>query len=137
MADFEIAYKRTSVFEGGYSNVADDNGNWTGGKKGVGKLVGTNYGISAPDYAAYMGKTPTVNDMVYMPVSVAKKIYKNKYWKGIRGDEIESQQFANNLYDMSVNAGVGTAVILAKRAAKVPENTIMDDNFLEIINQTA
>lgn len=135
MADFEIAYNRTAKFEGGYSNVADDNGNWTGGKKGAGSLVGTNYGISAPDYAAYMGKTPTVNDMKNMPISVAKIIYKKKYWTGMRGDEIRNQSIANGIYDMAVNAGIGTAIILAKRSRNIAENTKMDNDFLNLLNQ--
>ena len=135
MADFEKAYSRTSIFEGGYSSIPDDNGNWTGGKKGSGILVGTNYGISAPDYAAYMGKNPSILDMKNMPIEVAKSIYKKKYWAAIRGDEINNQDTANGIYDMAVNGGIGTSIILAKRAANVPENTKMDDAFLNILNQ--
>lgn len=136
MADFEIAYKRTSIFEGGYSNVPDDNGNWTGGRKGSGTLVGTNFGISAPDYAAYIGKVPTVDDMKNMPVSIAKIIYKKKYWAAVHGDEIRNQQIANNLYDMAVNAGIGAAIMLANRKANLPEKTRWDDTLLNAINQT-
>ena len=137
MADFEIANSRTSIFEGGYSIIPDDNGNWTGGKKGVGILVGTKYGISAPDYAAYLGRVPTASDMKNMTIEVAKKIYYKKYWVAIRGDEINNQDTANGIYDMAVNSGIGTSIILAKRAANVPENTKMDDAFLNTLNQTA
>jgi hypothetical protein len=36
--------------EGGYSNDPDDPGNWTGGKVGVGRLLGTKFGIAAKGY---------------------------------------------------------------------------------------
>lgn len=137
MADFETAYNRVKQNEGGYSDKEEDNGNWTGGMRGVGILVGTNYGITAPEYAAYIGKVPTVSDMKSMSPETAKFIFKKKYWMGIRGDEIVNQDTANGLIDMAVNAGIGTAIILEKRAARwLPENTVMDDNFLNKINQT-
>ncbi|RKS00404.1 glycosyl hydrolase 108 family protein [Flavobacterium sp. 102] len=138
MADFEKAFKRTGIFEGGYTDNPDDNGNWTGGKKGVGDLVGTNYGISAPVYMAYIKRKPTVQDIKNMPHAAVKDIYKKTYWSPIRGNEINDQEVANGIYDMAVNSGVGTAIKLAKRAKRIPENKItskMDDDFLNLLNQ--
>lgn len=137
MANFEQAYKRTAVFEGGYAAHPDDNGNWTGGKKGVGVLVGTNYGISAPVYKTYLGRTPSVEDMKNIPVSARRAIYKKHYWDIVRGDEIKNQPIANSLYDMAVNAGPGMAIIQLKRAKKYHEFTpMMTNDFLDVINQT-
>jgi lysozyme family protein len=138
MADFEKAYKRTGIFEGGYTDEEDDNGNWTGGKKGVGLLVGTKYGISAPVLMQYMGKLPTVQNMKNLSLVTVKDIYNKFYWKPIRGNEINNQDTANSIYDMAVNSGVGTAIKLAKRAKKIPENQItskMDDVFIKLLNQ--
>lgn len=138
MADFEKAYKRTGIFEGGYTDDDDDNGNWTGGKKGLGKLIGTKFGISAPVLMQYMKKVPTVQDMKNLSLVIVKDIYYKFYWNPIRGNEINDQDTAAMLYDMAVNSGVGTAIKLAKRAKKLPENKItskMDDEFLNLLNQ--
>lgn len=135
MAKFEVANNLTAVNEGGYSGHQDDNGNWTGGKKGVGMLIGTKFGISAPVLMDYLGRVPTVTEMRNLTKSISDSIYMAKYWQPIRGNEIESQEIANGIYDMAVNAGVGTAIILAKRARNFPETSKMDDYFLKTLNQ--
>lgn len=140
MADFDKAYKRTGIFEGGYTDEEDDNGNWTGGKKGLGKLIGTKYGISAPVLMQYMGKMPTVQDMKNLSLVTVKDIYRKFYWLPIRGNEINNQDTANSIYDMAVNAGVGASIKMAKRAKGIPEikiTTKMDDHFLNLLNQVA
>ena len=62
-ADFNTAQNLVKKFEGGYSNDKRDPGNYTGAKIGVGKLIGTNWGISAPVLVVYWkqkyGKKPT------------------------------------------------------------------------------
>jgi len=137
MANFKIADKITRKSEGGYTGDADDNGNWTGGKKGIGVLIGTKYGISAPVLMDYLGRIPTVAEMKNLSEETVDKIYIKNYWTPIRGNEIVNQDIANDIYDMAVNAGVGTAIILAKRARKIEESNKMDDQFLKIINQEA
>jgi len=134
MAEFKIAYLRTAKAEGGYTGDPDDNGNWTGGKKGVGVLVGTNYGITAPELKAYLGRMPTAQDMKDLSKSTAEKIFKINYWDAFSGDKILNQEKANQIFDMGVNGGVGTAIILAKRALGIPENTVMDQKTIDIIN---
>lgn len=135
MADFEIAYQRTARFEGGYTADPDDNGNWTGGAKGKGVLVGTNFGITAPELMSAIKRVPTVSDMKNIPTDLVKKIYRNNYWNPIKGDEINDQNIANELYDSAVNMGVGTAIILSKRALGLPENTVMD--YVNLLNNQA
>ncbi|WP_445453079.1 glycosyl hydrolase 108 family protein [Flavobacterium sp. 25HG05S-40] len=140
MANFEEAYKRTGIFEGGYTDDEDDNGNWTGGKKDLGKLIGTKYGISAPVLMQYMGKLPTVQEMKNLSLLTVKDIYKRFYWTPIRGNEINNQDMANSIYDMAVNAGVGASIKMAKRAKGIPEKKItskMDNDFLKLLNQVA
>lgn len=135
MANFTIADKLTRISEGGYSDHREDNGNWTGGKIGNGVLIGTRYGISAPVLMAYLVRVPKVSEMKNLSEEIASKIYNKNYWKVIRGDEITNQDIANNIYDMAVTSGPGTAIILAKRARNHPENTRMDDEFLNLLNQ--
>jgi lysozyme family protein len=134
MADFKKAYQRTAKIEGGYTNDPDDNGNWTGGKKDVGHLVGTNYGITAPELAAYLGRTPTPAEMKNMPRERAESIFQKNYWDTIRGDEIIDQDEANDLFDMGVNGGVGTAILLAHRANGLADSTRMTNELLNKLN---
>lgn len=135
MAKFEIAYSLTAVNEGGYTNHQEDSGNWSGGKVGVGILVGTNLGISAPVLSKYLGRTAAVNDMKNLSVTVAMDIYKKNYWNAIRGDEINSQQKANSIYDSAVNMGVGTSIGLVQDTLKIPITKKMDTITLNALNK--
>ena len=47
MIGFDEVFARLIGHEGGYSADPKDPGNWTGGRPGVGKLLGTKYGIAA------------------------------------------------------------------------------------------
>jgi lysozyme family protein len=134
MADFEIAYKLTAINEGGYTDNADDNGNWTGAKKGVGVLVGTNHGISAPVLQKHLGRTPTVADMKNILIDTVKAIYKKNYWNVIRGDEMTRQNVANSVYDSAVNMGCGRAIKLAQKAAGLPETGKMNNQTIKALN---
>jgi lysozyme family protein len=132
MADFKVAASRTNRFEGGYQCYPDDNGNWTGGKKGLGFLIGTNRGITAPELMQFIGRLPSVNDMKNLTHADALLIYKKKFWDKIKGDEINSQELANQIYDMSVNAGVSAGIKLAQRIVGLPDNGKMN---LELLNK--
>ena len=133
MADFSVAYKRTGVFEGGYSCEEPDNGNWTGGKVGVGNLVGTICGITAYEVKDYLGKEPTVDMVKYFPENARKDIYRKKYWDIVRGDEIENQDIANQLYDEQVNAG-GNGVKLAYQIAGLEPKLKISDELIKTLN---
>ncbi len=108
-ADFNSAQDKVKKAEGGYSNDTRDPGNYIGGKIGVGKLIGTNWGISAPVITAYWKanykKEPTEFDVKTLPYSTALKIYKSQYWNTIKGNDIKNQELANMIYDSSVNQG--------------------------------
>lgn len=104
MASFSEAYKLTDKHEGGYQNMASDKGNYTKS----GKQIGTNWGISAKTLEGYLGREPSLQDMVNLPKSTAMSIYKKYYWSPYKLDELKSQDVANNLFDASVNQGQGT-----------------------------
>lgn len=112
-ADFNPAQNLVKQAEGGYSNDPRDPGNYTGGKVGVGALIGTNWGISAPVLAAELkrlgGAVPTAAIMKNLSYDNAVGIYKRNYWAPIKGDAIKDQRLANAIYDTAVNMGVGRA----------------------------
>lgn len=133
MADFFEAYRKTHLNEQGYTNNPDDNGNWTGGKKGKGKLIGTNNGISAPVLQAYLG-VPTVGDMKTLSLQIQQQIYKNEYWDVMRGDEFISQYRAEQLYDSCVNKGCKQAIKIAQDALEVVQTGRMDNYTFNKLN---
>lgn len=134
MADFKIAFRRTGIFEGGYTDDPNDNGNWTGGVKGRGALIGTNHGVSAPVLSEYLGRTATVSDMRTLSLEVTEKIFRRNYWDKIRGNEIINQDSANEIFDDAINAGVGAAIKKAQRALGLKDDGIMGPITLNKIN---
>lgn len=96
--------------EGGYSDDPDDPGNWTGGKKGEGELVGTKYGISAAQY-------PTV-DIKGLRLTDAQEIYWRDYWHA-NGCEEMPLRIAIAYFDACVNQGPELATIALQRALGV------------------
>jgi len=96
--------------EGGFSDVAADPGNWTGGIVGAGELKGTKFGISA---AAY----PTL-DIAGLTEADAEAIYRRDYWSAISGDELP-YPVALTAFDAAVNAGPRRAISWLQLAAGV------------------
>ena len=134
MATFEKAHARTSRNEGGYQCAPEDNGNWTGGVRRSGKLIGTKYGISAPVLKAYLKREPTVEDMKTLSKETSVKIYRRLWWDVMRGDEIEDEEMAFQLYDMGVNAGMGAGIKLFQEQKGIPQTGKVDTLTLNVLN---
>lgn len=113
---FLKAFNVVLGFEGGLSLDEDDPGNWTGGEKGKGELVGTKYGISA---AAH----PTV-DIQGLRVTDAQEIYWRDYWKP-NGCEEMPLKVAVAYFDSLVNQGQKLATIALQRALNVKADGIL------------
>lgn len=92
--------------EGGLSLVPSDPGNWTGGKVGVGQLLGTKFGIST---AAH----PDV-DIPNLTLEEANVIRREQYWDEVRGDELPPA-LAIVLADAAYMSGPETAVRTLQR----------------------
>lgn len=107
----QTALKTIFRNEGGFQKLKNDSGNWTGGKVGVGRLVGTKYGICAASY-------PKV-DIPNLTLPEAARYYQRDYWNPLRLGEIKSQWLATMFLDTAVNCGTGTAAILIVRAVNV------------------
>jgi lysozyme family protein len=96
MARFERAIGKTFEHEGFISNHRDDSGGLT------------KWGISQ---AAY----PDL-DIAGLTLAEARAIYQRDYWRPLRLDALNDQELANEVFDMAVNAGRKTAVLLAQKA---------------------
>ncbi len=128
MADFNTAVQQTLKFEGGYSNNPADKGNYYNGI-----LVGTNYGVSAPVLAQYLGRTPSVDDMKNLTQQEAIAIYKRGYWDPLGADNIQNESVAGLLFDTAVNMGLGTTAKLVSDTLKI-NATIPFTSTVNVIN---
>ena len=111
MADFEIAYGETELFEGGYVNDSDDKGGET--HRGVARRFHQDWpGWEIIDRIKDQHPEDfrrRINDNEEL-VKLSKQLYKEKYWQPILGDQIPDQQVANKVFDTGVNQGVATSV---------------------------
>lgn len=110
-ADCSIALKEIFGNEGGFQKLRGDSGNWTGGKVGKGRLVGTKYGICAASY-------PKV-DIPRLTLAEAARYYERDFWGPLRLSGLKSQGLATTIMDTAVNCGVGTAGVLMDKTANI------------------
>lgn len=113
-ADFLPVWNNTILpHEGGYSNNIHDPGNWTGGKEGVGRFLGTKYGIAASTYGTSLLKEGLI--IKHLTKEQARKIYERDYWLKYHFDKLKSQGIADELCDEAVNmGGAGAERLLTK-----------------------
>lgn len=114
-SDFDRAFAVTVGVEGGFSTDQNDNGNWTGGRKGVGQFKGTKFGISAARY-------PTL-DIRNLTLEQAKEIYERDYWQRFA---VLPWPWNALMFDFVVNPGPGRPVAMdLQRALGVMEDGVV------------
>lgn len=123
--NFDTAFERLIGHEGGFSDDPKDPGNWTGGRPGAGKLLGTKYGIAANTYPDLDIKSLTLDQ--------AKAIYRRDWWDKIHADQLPSA-VAFQLWDFAVNAGITRAVISLQRAVGVADDGKLGPRTLAAVN---
>lgn len=105
---FDDAIKRVLLHEGGYSDHAAD----PGGK--------TMYGITEA-VAREVGFRGNMNEL---PLDLAKRIYKDKYWDAVRADELPAS-IRYPMLDAAVNSGPRQAVLWLQRALGVTADGVL------------
>jgi len=113
MAKLSLFIDQLLKHEGGFVNHPDDPGGAT--NKGITFNTFQLYGEDVDDDGDI-----DVEDLKIIPTDLAKKIYKDRYWDVMRGDNFESQKMAEIVMDLGVNAGMKRAIrmlqfILRKR----------------------
>ena len=111
--DFDAAFAKLIGHEGGFQDMKNDRGNWTGGHPGAGELKGTKYGISAKSY-------PTL-DIKSITLDQARAIYRRDYW-GPAGCDMLPEPLKFPVFDLAVNSGPGRAARLLQRAVGALED---------------
>lgn len=125
MDNFARCFAFTLGAEGGFTKIASDPGNWTGGTVGHGELRGTKYGISA---AAYPGL-----DIENLSEQDAEDIYRRDYYEPLHGDQL-SLPVALVLFDGAVNAGLRRAVIWLQQATSLLADGVLGTQTLQAVN---
>lgn len=131
---FEFIVSKTLNFEQGFQNYANDRANYTKS----GKLLGTNRGISAIAYQAYLGKEPTLAQIKAITPEIAKAVYYKLFWLPINGDRLKSDGVAWVIFDSYIATGnTGTAIKGINTAIgsnKIPYKPYAINNYNAINN---
>jgi lysozyme family protein len=106
--NFDQAFDALLKHEGGFSNHAADPGGAT--RFGITEAVAREVG--------YRG------DMRELPLELAQRIYKDRYWDAVRADELPvSVRYA--VFDAAVNSGVGQATRWLQRAVGTRDDGVI------------
>lgn len=110
------------IHEGGYSNHSADPGG------------PTNWGITLADARRYWKGDATADDVRQMPQSVARKIYRERYWNALRCDDLPSGvDYA--VFDYGVNSGIGRVGKVLRRVLDLPDNaSVVSDTVIAAAN---
>lgn len=114
--NFDQAFDILLRHEGGFSDHQAD----PGGK--------TRYGITeaVAREAGYRG------DMRELPIDLAKRIYKDRYWDAVRAEELpEAIRYA--VFDAAVNSGPRQAIRWLQRAAGAKDDGIIGPKTLAAV----
>lgn len=101
--------------EGGLSMDPADNGNYTGGKRGVGALVGSKYGVTAAALAAYRGvpaSSITKAQMAALSLDEAVAIGLKNYYQAPGFDRLPWNRVTASIVDKGWGSGPVQAVKL-------------------------
>ncbi|MDP1570328.1 MAG: glycosyl hydrolase 108 family protein [Vicinamibacterales bacterium] len=110
--------------EGGMSTRRDDPGNWTGGKIGVGELVGTKWGIAANTYGAAVKLPRGTVAIQDLTVEDAAYIYRRDYVRPLGLDRY-GRAVAFQALDFAVNGGLVSGIKrLQKAAGLTPDGVV-------------
>lgn len=114
---FEVAFEKLLKHEGGYSDHAAD----PGGK--------TRYGVTeaVAREAGYRG------DMRELPLDLAKRIYKDKYWDAVQAEQLPAD-VRYPLFDAAVNSGVPQASKWLQRACGVRDDGVVGEKTIRAAN---
>ena len=117
--NFDQAFDILLKHEGGFSDHAAD----PGGK--------TRYGITE----AVAREVGYRGDMRELPLDLAKRIYKDRYWDAVRAEELpEAIRYA--MFDAAVNSGPRQAALWLQRAVGVRDDGVIGPITLGAVRAT-
>jgi lysozyme family protein len=115
--NFDQAFQELLHHEGGYADHRDDPGGAT--RYGVTEAVAREVG--------YRG------DMRELPLDLAKRIYKDKFWDAVKAEELPAAvRYA--VFDAAVNSGVKQGAMWLQRAVGVQADGVIGPITLRAAN---
>ncbi|AHE52650.1 glycosyl hydrolase 108 family protein [Sphingomonas sanxanigenens] len=111
--------------EGGLSMDPADNGNWTGGKRNSGTLVGSKFGVTPGAVAVYRdvpASSLTKADIANLTRDEAVAIGVANYFKAPGFDKLPMNRVTLSVVDMGWGTGPGQAVKLLQRMVGVADD---------------
>ena len=111
--------------ERGFQKHKKDSGNYVNGK-----LVGTNWGISAPTLAKYLGREPTMKDMKNLKKETALNIYEEDYVKKPGFDKLP-KHLKKNIIDLGINASPKRAIKILQKLGGVKQDGILGPDTIK------
>lgn len=115
--DFQTAVKQVLLWEGGHSNHPLDPGR------------STMYGITE----AVAREEGYTGDMRNLPLDLARRIYKSRYWDKVSADALPAS-IRLAVFDAAVNSGPRQAILWLQRAAGVSDDGIIGPITLRAVN---
>ena len=115
--NFDLAFNKLLKHEGGFSDHALDRGGKT--KYGITEAVAREVG--------YRG------DMQELPLALAKKIYKDRYWDACQADKLPSN-IRYIVFDGAVNSGLSQSVKWLQKACGITEDGIVGSKTIQAAN---
>jgi lysozyme family protein len=114
---FDQAFETLLKHEGGFSDHAAD----PGGK--------TRYGVTE----AVAREVGYKGDMRELPLDLAKRIYRDKYWDSVKAEELPPAiRYA--VFDGAVNSGPGQSIKWLQRAIGATDDGILGPQTLKFVN---
>ena len=115
--NFDAAFDLLLKHEGGYSDHAADPGGKT--RFGITEAVAREVG--------YRG------DMRELPLDLAKRIYKNRYWDTVKAEQLPAA-VRYSVFDAAVNSGPGQSVKWLQRALGVKDDGVIGPQTMAAAN---
>lgn len=125
MADFDSADKIIRSHEGGYANNPKDRGGET--YRGIARKIWPGWsGWALIDGYKKHADFPNVLDTDPVLQKLVRAFYKENFWNALNLDQVNDQSMATELYDTSVNMGVGVAAIFLQRVLNATNRVAKD-----------
>jgi lysozyme family protein len=127
MTDFGPALARLLPFEGGFSNNSNDSGGET--YRGISRKNFPNWrGWNRIDQCKGLPNWPKNIEQFWQGElrQLVEQFYRSEFWRPEY--EMLSQDVANKVFDIAVNAGARVAVKLLQRAARAARGMEIDDD---------
>jgi len=133
MAQFKTAFEKVINNEGGYANDAEDPGGET--HKGVSRNNWPKWlGWHIIDLLKMQSNFPqNLNQSAELQAEV-EQFYTLQFWEKIKGDDMNSQEIADSIFDFAVNAGTTTAATLAQMVVNSKADGVIGPQTVTALN---